>query len=674
MSKKTFFKRIAVTAIAAMGFGVVSVQPSNAIVGGTTLSWDADDAILTGESATATLTFTLDATSASDSAVVRVNLLSGSAAGFTSIYMLPGESRTNLTTTTGNSGTSPILLHGSLADPGPSAAALSSTFTGAGVASTGASTGYGLGNTGYTQANLDSSTVVMNASGASIATVKYTVGLYNAVTAGTYVIRAQSFTRNASGGLVGGVTASWTVTVTAADTKASSSSSVSIRTGNAADSGVFWGGTREGLDSTTTALRSSTSTSTAPEFSAIVFQRSAGATNIARESFTVTVSGEAYVTTASGTRPNINNGVKSLRFASAVAGTGNEVWLWSTGTSGTATVTVTSDSGLVLGTKTLTFHGLVTKIAVQSVQKKIIRAGTTAAQTDAVRILATDSAGRGVTGVTGWSSLTSNSGAITSASCSEDVTLGTGIYSCAITPAATSVSGAAATVTIRVVDPSVTTSTAYLTVDQAFTMGGAVSTVVLTTDKANYEPGEYMKITATAKDSSGNAPYDGQAGPTLAANKSLGSSSISMNTYLGGVSTSDTRDSDDVNTILNSKNLFAPAASGKFTVSGVDGLGAAISVTATVSDDAATAAAAAATDAALEAIDAANAATDAANLAAEAADAATVAAEEARDAADAATAAVEALATEVATLMAALKAQITTLANTVAKIAKKVKA
>ncbi len=85
-------------------------------------------------------------------------------------------------------------------------------------------------------------------------------------------------------------------------------------------------------------------------------------------------------------------------------------------------------------------------------------------------------------------------------------------------------------------------------------------------------------------------------------------------------------------------------------------------------------AAAAAADAAAEAIDAANAATDAANLAAEAADAATVAAEEARDAADAATAAVEELATQVATLMAALKAQITTLANTVAKIAKKVKA
>jgi hypothetical protein len=204
-------------------------------------------------------------------------------------------------------------------------------------------------------------------------------------------------------------------------------------------------------------------------------------------------------------------------------------------------------------------------------------------------------------------------------------------------------------------------------------MGGAVSTVVLTLDKATYEPGEVMTLTATAKDSSGNTPYDGISGPTLTSNKQLGAS-ISMSTYRGGNSTSNTRSSAGV--VSNTTNLFAPAAAGKFTINGRDGqtTSAEISVSATVADDAATAAANAASDAAAEAIDAANAATDAANLAAEAADAATVAAEEARDAADAATAAVEALATEVATLMAALKAQITTLANTVAKIAKKVKA
>ena len=75
-----------------------------------------------------------------------------------------------------------------------------------------------------------------------------------------------------------------------------------------------------------------------------------------------------------------------------------------------------------------------------------------------------------------------------------------------------------------------------------------------------------------------------------------------------------------------------------------------------------------------DALDAANAATDAALSAAEAADAATAAATEAKESADAATAAVAALSAEVAKLMAALTAKVTTLSTLVAKIAKKVKA
>jgi hypothetical protein len=243
-----------------------------------------------------------------------------------------------------------------------------------------------------------------------------------------------------------------------------------------------------------------------------------------------------------------------------------------------------------------------------------------------------------------------------------------------------STSGSAATLTYRTAVP-LSSPTTYYTVDHPVTLGGSVSTVTLSLTDASgnsgtFEPGEAMIIKATAVDSSGNPVYDGLSGPTgLNANKSLGGT-ITMNAYYDGVSTSQTRSGVDPRTFRNSNNLFAPAASGAFTISGRYGTDSTkeMSVTGTVGDDAATAAAAAASDAALEAIDAANAATDAANLAAEAADAATVAAEEARDAADAATAAVEALASEVATLMAALKAQITTLAKTVAKIAKKVKA
>ncbi len=201
-------------------------------------------------------------------------------------------------------------------------------------------------------------------------------------------------------------------------------------------------------------------------------------------------------------------------------------------------------------------------------------------------------------------------------------------------------------------------------VSEALATGTQVTT--MSTDKATYVPGEKITITVKSVDASGNIMADGAGNyfsaagvtSTTSLNGSLPAQSV---TLANGVAT---------------YTAYAPLVSGNVTLSGTSAATAAtvVSTSFNVTGGATEEAAAAAADAAAEAIDAANAATDAANLAAEAADAATVAAEEARDAADAATAAVEELATQVATLMAALKAQITTLANTVAKIAKKVKA
>ncbi len=248
-------------------------------------------------------------------------------------------------------------------------------------------------------------------------------------------------------------------------------------------------------------------------------------------------------------------------------------------------------------------------------------------------------------------------------------------------------------------------------VSEALATGTQVTT--MSTDKTSYVPGEKITITVSSVDASGNIMADGAGNYFTAAGVT---STTSLNGSLPAQAV----------TLENGSatyTAYAPLVSGDVTLSGTSAATAATVVTATfkvtggtteaaadaakaaaaaaeaaakkagedavaaakAAGDAAVAAAektakeavdaaAAAADAAAEAIDAANAATDAANLAAEAADAATVAAEEARDAADAATAAVEELATQVATLMAALKAQITTLGNTVAKIAKKVKA
>jgi hypothetical protein len=702
MSKKTFFKRIALTAIAALGFGMLSVAPSQALIVSTSVSFDADDTLTlagtSADSATAVLTFNQNALSATDSQTVKVSITSSNGAGVTNLYMRVTETSTSSTPlgTTGQEATSPFIYFG---------AASSGTSTA--PAALVSRAGYDAGIP-FTTARYDSITVAPQSAAINSSTVKMTVGLYKITSAGTYTVKATVIDNpnNGTGGTLNAATATWTVTVSAAAvTTATANSTSTLRVGNVLSGSYtsFFNGTAEATDSQTLGTATSTATDVTPEFTLLIRQKDAGSTNAAKESYTVTVSGEAFVTAgtnidgtavssyAAGTRPlttlsgsNTVTGTKYLRMATSTADTVTAVHIWSTGTAGTATITATSDGGVVLASKTVTFSGKATALAVERTTKKVIEAETADGSTAAFRIKATDAGGRAVLGVSPVI-VSSNVSAISGGSCSDAVGAVTdGIYSCDLTTVATSTSGMAATLTVRIPDPAVTTATAalgpWLTTTYEVTMGGAVEKIVLTTDKATYEPGTAMVVTATAKDASGNTPYDGQAGPTLRANKQLGGSaagsSITMNAYYDGVSTSQTRSATAVRTMSAETTLYAPAASGAFHITGLDGqlVPAEVKVTATVGDDGATAAANAASDAAAEAIDAANAATDAANLAAEAADAATVAAEEARDAADAATAAVEELATQVATLMAALKAQITTLANTVAKIAKKVKA
>jgi hypothetical protein len=687
MSNSTFFKRIALTAIAALGFGMLSVAPSNATVTAHTLTIDsATDAVEVGDTATAVLTHSfvnLGANGDLDSVTLQAIVTSSNASSAGTIRMTITDSYTN----DGNDGTD----------------------------QNGAFYGFGNGSpatSNYTQlkglddVTVDSMTISHGTDNKAVGTV-FNLKLIDIASAGTYTVTIYTLTSdNGAAPSATTVAATWTVTVTGvAATTAATNSTATLRTNNASGllgQGAFFGGTAEGTDSQTLGTATSTATDLTPEFTLLIKQKDGTTTNLAQESYTVQVTGEAFVTNgtttggvavasySTGARPTTSGatiGTKYLRMATHVADSATAVHIWSTGTAGTATITATSDAGLVLASKTVTFAGKVATLAVTKTTKKVIQAGTGTASGSAFEVTATDSGGRAVPGLTDFTIASSNIAAISGGSCVDlSGAVTNGVYVCSVNPVVTSTSGAAATLTVRTPEPAAVTAGTYtaaagpwITTTYDVTMGGAVSTMVLTTDKATYDPGTAMVVTATAKDSSGNAPYDGQDGPTLRANKQLGGTAagttITMNAYYDGVSTSQTR-SSTVRTMSAATTLFAPAASGAFTVSGLDGQTTAteVKVTATVGDDGATAAANAASDAAAEAIDAANAATDAANLAAEAADAATVAAEEARDAADAATAAVEALATEVATLMAALKAQITTLANTVAKIAKKVKA
>jgi len=620
MSTKTTFKRIALVAVAALGFGMLSVVPSNATLIGQTLTIDAAADALTlkttdADSATAIVTSTFVTTAAYDSISVSAAITSGATDATLKVEAY-------------DSATSSSTIYGIVTD---------------------------------TTANDGTAAIGTTSASAGTVTASFLVTLYGIKKAGTYTVLAYAtpFTATAGAGTAYATTLTWTVTVTAQDKLATGASTSTMRDGTAA----LATGTAEGTDSTSLSSRSILSAQASNIF---VTQRNA--TGTADESMTVVVDGPALITTgttATGTRPTEGT-VATLK-------NGNFIHVWSNGTAGTATITIKTLSGGFTATETVKFYGTVTGIAVTTVTSTILRAGGYATAAT-IRITATDSLGLAVKGRT-IDAVSANSGVVLSgaAACTDAVGYVTdGVYSCTATSAAGSVSGNSATVTYATADPLSTTG-GLLTTTQTYTIGGSVATEVISlhatdlTAKSSFSPGEAMVVAVTAKDSAGNPVYDGAASPALSANKLIGgTASIAAGTYTAGLFTTRTLSSG---VVLRADNFYAPVGTGDFKITGLSGNATAsqISVTGTVTDDAATTAASAAADAAAEATDAANAATDAANAAAEAADAATAAAQDAADA-------VAALSTQVSEMVDALKKQITALTNLVIKIQKKVKA
>jgi len=606
MSRTTFFKRIALTAIAALGFGMLSVAPSQATVSGESLTIGAlstdttttyASTIAVNETATAVLKHTWVTTNRSlESIVVSATRLTS------------GTGTLRMTLTDSSSSVAQYEQPEYMASGAPGAVNL--IGTGASQLNSGAAsavTTFTVSDTqGTSGSTAISSTISLRFIAPSVA------GTYNfVVSTGIYQNGGADTSRE-------GKSVSWTVTVTAADVLATSASTSTLRTGTAMRDGEF-GGTKEGSDSAVVASRLTTVTTPA----ATIWVQQKNAASTANESMTVTVSGPAWVNTDSATRPTSGTAI-TIRNLGPIGGsnisstTQTPIFVWSNGTAGTATITVSTISGTVLGTETVKFYGSVTTIVVDTTYRKILRSGGYASQ-PTIDIYATDAAGMPVPGRS-WSLVSSNTTAVnsvTSGACDDLNSLGyPGYYSCYAETPATSVSGAAATLTYRTVNPLITTSTAYLTLDHAVTLGSSASTVTLTSDKETYDPGEKMIVTATAVDSSGNPVYDGATGPSgIVANKSLGGT-LTMNVYYDGKSTSQVRSSLNPRSFTGGNEIYAPNASGKFTLTYTYGTYSekVATLTKTVGDDSSTAAANAASDAAAEAIDAANAATDAATL------------------------------------------------------------
>jgi len=690
MSTKTTLKRIALVAVSALGFGLLSVAPSNAIVNADAVALSATTSTVTvGSATTITVTPSFIAGVATDAVNVTATL-SSAPTGNTAVptFVAKAATLSGVASSTGSAATWSATVTTSAAhslsvgDRVTIAAAVdtdcrvtavaitavtSTTFTYPTTAecsdATSGTVAY-VGGTNSTNALSLGDQVLTTtsvATGGAAASFRLTI-TPNKV--GTYVVNvAQAI------GTTVRNTATWTITV--ADFAAVSAVySKSLMDADATNGKVY----ADTDDVVSVALASATAGTKIGVIRAFAYTGLATDRLAANTIYSGRiVSGPATITTSSA-----NTGGAATGGATSATSTtnGNEYFaVYATGVAGTIKVEI-SAAGVVIGTETLVVYGAASKYTVTNLINTVGSTGVATAEV--VEVAVTDANGNPVSGHTVLATRSPTTLASVTASAVTDAD-GLALFAVTGTPLefgtlTVSFANAATSATI--------TGSTTVTVSSV-----RAATLTVATNKSSYEPGEKITFTLTAKDANGlGLPTGTYAVDSIINNGTATNPSVSAN-LVNAIfpSTSALELEDGVATAVG----YAPLTSGPvtlvWTLNGTAGglattnlaaalVGTTVTSSFTVTGGAAQAAAEAASDAAAEAIDAANAATDAANLAAEAADAATVAAEEARDAADAATAAVEELATQVATLMAALKAQITTLANTVAKIAKKVKA
>jgi hypothetical protein len=280
------------------------------------------------------------------------------------------------------------------------------------------------------------------------------------------------------------------------------------------------------------------------------------------------------------------------------------------GQSGAGTVTVsvinpsTGASLGVIGTHTVNFYSTTVATLTATAGSTVAKAGAslgchsattcdqaTYADTPFITVVAKDSKGNLLPGLSlDFNSSdtsvisTSTSNAVTSEATGDDAATtcvstdcnGKGYYNASITGAGGAKSGSTAKVYYSV---TLANGTVIKSNEITLSIGGAVASTALALDKTSYAPGESMIMTFTAKDSAGNAPYDGQsiiyAGTTLAPSKSVGGTlPTTSNWFTAG------------KYATKANKVFAPVIAGAFSINGTgnDVAGTAFAGSSAVSD------------------------------------------------------------------------------------------
>jgi trimeric autotransporter adhesin len=643
MSTKTTFKRIALVAVAALGFGVLSVVPSQAAVTGLVVTVTNGNAThLNSDSSTAASIKVqyLALAGASDSVSVQVVAAAAFPTGSTDVLTNSGFFFTESSTSLGG-GNPPTV------DSATANAAENDDFPVQVAITKGA------------KFRVKTPTGGSPANGTYSATMKFSLGeTRTGLVAGTYSFNLIVSSLQASGVVTqvvpfNIVKAAEPVVVV---TPAAASAKAYIQAGNAAypsgtvlaDSvtvGSLVAGTRIGT------LRVSNFSST----------------NVAaKDTMTVTMTGPGYLTVTTG--GSVTG--RSFVIANETTFTANII---ADGTAGTGTITITTVAGASI-VKTVTFFDTKPVTATAVAAKAYIKAGATS--TDVFAVTVKDTLGNAITdgGVVVTAAATDATTTVGGAATCAWNALGAA-YHCSVTGKAADKFGPVA-YTITATGTG-TNAAVKVTTTATTTFADNVATKAVLAGPSTGTPGETADYTLTLTEKNGYPVADQSYGVNSTGGVLF--SATATDRVVSGWSTAPFSASESFTSksgVITSKGTLpiAGVATGSWTLVG-DGLQTlaanAIDKTigktkVTVTTDVANPGVDAATDAANEATDAANAATDAALAAAEAADAATSAAQEASDA-------VAALSESVTQLIAGLQSQIKALAKVVNKIAKQTK-
>jgi len=650
MSTKTTIKRIALVAVAALGFGVMSVAPSSAVVAADSITLSATTTTITlGSAATVTLT--------------------------TAGYF--GAATDSITTT-------------AALKTYPSAATVSQITAAAGIVFSDIDTA-----TAYTGGSAGGSSVVNSTTtsvvGVAVAAPKV-VSTRSKLTVTPTLVGTYTYTLTPSGAATNVAALTWTVVVTAK--AAATVATVGNTAGSTLAYGYGYGYNSGGTDYNAgggawSDTRDATSTAAvvtaggmscfadlgyAAECFRVTLVMSNGSTVAGAGLDAADSPNLTYVVTGPATVDQYSYFDQYDRYANrpskvmyettgdTVGGNdGNltkKVRVLTDGTPGKITLTISSGT-TVIATVSATAFGNAKTITPTVVNNPIVVSTTANAGT--ITALVKDETGALVRGATVYA-VSDTVATISNSYTSCGTTTSTGLVTCNLV----GVAAGTANITLTTNSSATATGGASSTPVAVRVSDGVATKVDYKFDKDTYAPGETAKITATVSNAAGVLP----AGTYTV----LSSAGVTANYTVAGLPAATVL--AVLNTGAATYTVTIPTGiTGDLQLAGT---ASATTITATFGKativNAAQEAANAAVDAAAEAIDAANAATDAANAAAEAADAATAAAQDAADAVAALSVQVSEQIAELKAQNEALRKQLIALTNLIIKIQKKVKA